>query len=123
MHAATDLLWSPVLRKFPNLQFALSEGGTGWIPYWLERIDYVYQQHRFWTHQDFGDQLPSQVARDHFTYCFISDRTGVVERDAIGDRQHHVGVRLPALRLELAELARSRWPSSSTACPTTRSTR
>ena len=60
------------------------EGGTGWIPYWLERIDYVYQQHRFWTHQDFGDTLPSQVARDHFTFCFISDRAGVEQRDAIG---------------------------------------
>ena len=84
MQAATDLLWSPVLRKFPNLQFALSEGGTGWIPYWLERIDYVYHQHRFWTGQDFGDTLPSQVARDHFSFCFISDRSGVDQRDAIG---------------------------------------
>jgi predicted TIM-barrel fold metal-dependent hydrolase len=81
---AADLLWSRVLRMYPNLKFALSEGGTGWIPYWLERIDYTYQQHRFWTHQDFGDQLPSQVARDHFTFCFISDRTGVEEREAIG---------------------------------------
>src|SRR5574341_1496201 len=72
MHAATDLVWSQVLRKFPKLQFALSEGGTGWVPYWLERIDYTYQQHRFGTGQDFGDQLPSQVARDHFSFCFIS---------------------------------------------------
>src|SRR4051794_1159700 len=84
MHAATDLLWSPVLRKFPNLQFALSEGGTGWLPYWFERVDYVYQQHRFWTGQDFGDRLPSQVARDHLSFCFISDRAGVEARDAIG---------------------------------------
>jgi predicted TIM-barrel fold metal-dependent hydrolase len=84
MSAATDLLWSNVLRKFPNLQFALSEGSIGWLPYWLERIDYVYQQHRFWTHQDFGDQLPSQVARDHFTFCFISDKAGVDQRHAIG---------------------------------------
>jgi predicted TIM-barrel fold metal-dependent hydrolase len=84
MQAATDLIWSPVLRKFPTLQFALSEGGTGWLPYWLERIDYVYQQHRFWTHQDFGDRLPSEVARDHFTFCFISDRTGVEDRYSIG---------------------------------------
>ena len=84
MSAATDLLWSNVLRKFPHLKFALSEGGIGWLPYWLERIDYVYQQHRFWTHQDFGDQLPSQVARDHFTFCFISDRAGVEARHAIG---------------------------------------
>ncbi len=84
MQAATDLLWSRVLREFPNLQFALSEGGTGWIPYWLERIDYTYQQHRFWTHQDFGDRLPSQVALDHFTFCFISDRAGVEDRHRIG---------------------------------------
>jgi predicted TIM-barrel fold metal-dependent hydrolase len=84
MSAATDLLWSNVLRKFPNLQFALSEGSIGWLPYWLERIDYVYQQHRFWTHQDFKDQLPSQVARNHFTFCFISDKAGVDQRHAIG---------------------------------------
>ena len=41
MEAATDLLWSQVLES-SNLKFALSEGGTGWLPYWLERIDYVY---------------------------------------------------------------------------------
>jgi predicted TIM-barrel fold metal-dependent hydrolase len=84
MHAATDLLWSQVLRKFPKLQFALSEGGTGWVPYWLERADYTYQQHHFWTHQDFGDQLPSQVALEHFSFCFISDRAGVEDRHRIG---------------------------------------
>ncbi|MBJ7260617.1 MAG: amidohydrolase [Actinobacteria bacterium] len=84
MNAATDLLWSPVLRKFPDLQFALSEGGTGWIPYWLERIDYVYHQHHFWTGQDFGDKLPSQVAAEHFNYCFISDRIGIQDRHDVG---------------------------------------
>ncbi|HEY1635745.1 MAG TPA: amidohydrolase family protein [Acidimicrobiales bacterium] len=84
MHAATDLLWSPVLRRFPNLHFALSEGGIGWLPYWLERIDYAYQQHRYWTHQDFGDQLPSQVAKDRFTFCFISDAAGLETRHLMG---------------------------------------
>jgi len=84
MQAATDLVWSPVLRKFPQLQFALSEGGTGWLPYWLERIDYVFEQHKYWTGQDFGDKLPSEVAREHFTFCFISDRVGVDERYKIG---------------------------------------
>jgi hypothetical protein len=44
----------------------------------------VYQQHRFWTHQDFGDKLPSQVAREHFTFCFISDAAGVEMRHRIG---------------------------------------
>jgi len=82
--AAADLLWSPVLRKFPTLKFALSEGGIGWIPYFLERVDYVYQHHRAWTHQDFGDKLPSQVFREHIVTCFIDDAFGVKNRYDVG---------------------------------------
>jgi len=66
------------------LQFALSEGGIGWLPYFLERIDYVYDRHRFWTGQDFGDKLPSQKMRENFTFCFIDDKAGVANRDLIG---------------------------------------
>ena len=67
----SELLWSPVLRKFPTVKFALAEGGIGWIPYWLERADYVYQRHSPWTLQDFGDQLPEpgvQVTRAHLLH-------------------------------------------------------
>src|SRR5947209_2116587 len=60
VQAAADLVWSPMLRKFPDLTFALSEGGIGWIPYFLERIDRVYKMHRAWTHQDLGGKLPSE---------------------------------------------------------------
>lgn len=80
VQAATDLVWSPVLRKFPSLRFALSEGGIGWIPYFLERIDYNYQKHRAWTHQDFGDRLPSEVFNEHVITCFIDDHFGVASR-------------------------------------------
>ena len=38
VQAAADLIWSPVLRKFPDLKVALSEGGIGWIPV-LPRAD------------------------------------------------------------------------------------
>jgi predicted TIM-barrel fold metal-dependent hydrolase len=82
--AAADLLWSPVLRKFPTIKFALSEGGIGWIPYFLERVDYVYQHHKAWTHQSFGDKLPSQVFREHIVTCFIDDAFGVANRHAVG---------------------------------------
>jgi predicted TIM-barrel fold metal-dependent hydrolase len=37
--AAADLLWRRVLKDFPDIRIALSEGGTGWIPYFLDRID------------------------------------------------------------------------------------
>jgi predicted TIM-barrel fold metal-dependent hydrolase len=81
---ASNLIWSPVLKRFPDIQFALSEGGIGWLPYFLERIDYVYERHRFWTHQQFGDMLPSQKARENFTFCFIDDKAGVANRRLIG---------------------------------------
>jgi predicted TIM-barrel fold metal-dependent hydrolase len=84
VQCAADLLFSPVLRKFPTLKFALSEGGIGWIPYFLERADYVYQHHRAWTGQDFGDKLPSQVFREHVVTCFIDDAVGVRIRDLVG---------------------------------------
>ena len=84
IQAATDILFSPTLRRFPDLRFALSEGGIGWIPYFLERVDYVYQRHSPWTHQDFGEKLPSQVFLEHFTLCFIDDQHGIDARHAIG---------------------------------------
>jgi predicted TIM-barrel fold metal-dependent hydrolase len=82
--AAADLLWSRVLKKFPLLRVALSEGGTGWVPYFLDRIDRTYEMHHAWTLQDFGGRLPSEVFREHFLTCFISDPVGVELRDRIG---------------------------------------
>jgi predicted TIM-barrel fold metal-dependent hydrolase len=80
VECAADLVWSPMLRKYDGLRIALSEGGIGWIPYFLERIDYVYQHHKAWTNQDFGDKLPSQVFNDHIITCFIDDAVGMEVR-------------------------------------------
>jgi len=82
--AAADLLFSRVLKRFPDIRIALSEGGTGWIPYFLERVDRVFDLHSTWTLQDFGGKLPSEVFREHFLTCFISDDLGVGLRDRIG---------------------------------------
>jgi len=84
LQCAADLMWSPVLRKFPDLRVALSEGGIGWIPYLLERLDWIYTRHHAWTGQDFGNQLPSDVFRDRIVTCFIDDPTGIVIRDRVG---------------------------------------
>ncbi|WP_293010371.1 amidohydrolase family protein [Mycobacterium sp.] len=82
--AAADLLWSRVVKDFPDLRFALSEGGTGWIPYFTDRIDRTYEMHHLWTGQDFGTKLPSEVFRERFLTCFISDPIGVKLRHEIG---------------------------------------
>jgi predicted TIM-barrel fold metal-dependent hydrolase len=82
--AAADLLWSRVIKKFPDIRFALSEGGTGWIPYFLDRVDRTYDMHHLWTGQDFGGKLPSEVFREHFLTCFISDPVCIQLRNLIG---------------------------------------
>jgi predicted TIM-barrel fold metal-dependent hydrolase len=82
--AAADLLWSRVFKKFPDIKFALSEGGIGWIPYFLDRLDRTYDMHHLWTGQDFGDRMPSDVFREHFLTCFIADPIGVKLRHDIG---------------------------------------
>ncbi|WP_261570547.1 amidohydrolase family protein [Frankia gtarii] len=82
--AVTDLVFSGIFKRIPNLQMALSEGGIGWLPYALERADYVYQHHHAWTFTDLGGRLPSQVFYDHIWTCFIDDPVGVKLRDQVG---------------------------------------
>ncbi|NDJ88042.1 amidohydrolase family protein, partial [Mycolicibacter kumamotonensis] len=84
VQAAADLLWSRPIKEYPDLKIALSEGGTGWIPYFLERADRTYDMHSVWTGQDFGGKLPSEIFREHFLTCFISDPVGVKLRHDIG---------------------------------------
>ncbi len=82
---ATELVFSDIFTKFPTLKIALSEGGIGWIPYFLERIDYVHDHHHHWTLHNFpGGKRPSDVFREHVLGCFIDDAAGVRNRDLIG---------------------------------------
>lgn len=82
---AVDIVLSGLLRKFPNLKFALSEGGIGWVPSFLDRLSrHVVNQS--WTHLD---QLPpgktiDEVWREHFLACFITDPTALNVRHRIG---------------------------------------
>ena len=83
VQCAADLVWSRVMTEFPDLRFALSEGGIGWIPYFLERIDYVYEHHHRWTGQDLGGRLPSELFNERFILCFIDDSFGLESRSHI----------------------------------------
>jgi hypothetical protein len=86
VQAAADILWSRVMTEFPDVRFALSEGGIGWIPYFLERVDYVYKHHRAWTGQDLP-MLPSELFRERFITCFIDDAAGLKNRHDVGIEQ------------------------------------
>ena len=39
MAACAALILGGVLERFPKLKFVFLESGTGWLPYWLDRMD------------------------------------------------------------------------------------
>jgi len=83
MYTTADLLFSPVFHKFPGLKVALSEGGIGWIPYMLERLDYTWERHKYYTGVN-QEVRPSDLFRRHIWGCFIDDEFGIANRHWIG---------------------------------------
>ena len=82
---AADLVWSPIFQKFKNVKVALAEGGVGWIPYFLERIDYTYEHHKAWTEPNLGGKLPSEIFRERIITCFIVDKFGLGSLGAMNE--------------------------------------
>jgi predicted TIM-barrel fold metal-dependent hydrolase len=80
---AADLLNSHLFERFPRLKVALSEGGIGWMPYFLEQADVRTRHHGPWTGASFGGRLPSEIFKEHVFGCFIEDRAGVNNRELL----------------------------------------
>jgi predicted TIM-barrel fold metal-dependent hydrolase len=82
---AADWLTLDALNRYPTMKLALSEGGIGWVPYFMERADFSHGQHYAWTHSDYKGLKPSEVFKRHFLNCFIDDAFGLKNLDAIGE--------------------------------------
>lgn len=80
---AADWLHLAALKRYPNLKIALSEGGIGWVPYLLERSEYVNERHGAWTRSNFGDLSPRELFNRHFHLCFIEDIFGMEVLDKL----------------------------------------
>lgn len=79
-----DMTFSQVLRTYPKLKVAVSEGYFGWVPFLMERSDYIYEMHKSWCFQDFADKVPSYYMKNNFLYCFTEDSVGVKIRNEVG---------------------------------------
>jgi predicted TIM-barrel fold metal-dependent hydrolase len=80
----SEWLWSEMVHEYPKLKIVLSEGGIGWLPYFLERAELVNKNHGPWMGHDWRGRTPTQVFRDQFVSCFIQDEAGVRDRELIG---------------------------------------
>src|SRR3546814_15557892 len=51
-NSAADWTFAKFWQRYPDLRMALSEGGIGWIPYFLERADFTHEHHREWRSEE-----------------------------------------------------------------------
>jgi len=82
MSALGDLIYSGAFNGLPNLRVALSEGGAGWGPYVLERLDYTWERSRYGGLEN--NERPSEVFAQHVWVCMIFDLYAIRNRDLIG---------------------------------------
>jgi predicted TIM-barrel fold metal-dependent hydrolase len=82
---AADWLHLEALLRYPDMKICLSEGGIGWIPYFMERANFSHWRHHTWTHSHLTGMKPSDVFKRHFMNCFIDDAFGLKNLDEVGE--------------------------------------
>ncbi len=85
--AAMEWIWSFVPVRFPRIKIALSEGGIGWVPMALDRLDYV-MDHSGGSPVDTPwpdrEMTPSDMLRRNFWFCMLDDPSTLGARERIG---------------------------------------
>ncbi len=127
MLTTADWVFSGLFERFSDLKLCLSEGGIGWIPYLLEKLDWTWDRQRAWASKGhvtldeavagMGDMAeaaeasawsfdtpPSEIFRKHIYGCFIDEQFGVDVIDYIGIDERDDRDRLPAHRLDVARI-------------------
>src|SRR5207253_618322 len=71
------LIFSGTLERNPKVKFVLAEGGIGWVPFLLERMDHEY--HNFYDGmKDYRPQrLPSEIYYDQVFLTFQEEKLGL----------------------------------------------
>jgi predicted TIM-barrel fold metal-dependent hydrolase len=83
--AAADWLWARIPTRYPEIRVAFSEGGIGWVPMLIDRVDYVLD-HSAVGSQGWDDPnlSPTDALRRNFWFCTIEIPSTMALRDHIG---------------------------------------
>jgi predicted TIM-barrel fold metal-dependent hydrolase len=68
---------SGVLERFPDLRIVLVEAGIGWIPYFLERLDTMVNNHGW-------DTFPEKAISEKPSHYWYRNMAATFEQDLIG---------------------------------------
>jgi predicted TIM-barrel fold metal-dependent hydrolase len=84
MFAAVDWLYSLIPVRFPDIRICLSEGGIGWVPALLDRLDHMLRYHEMYGTWTGIDLTPAEVMQRNFWFCAVEDPSAFALRDRIG---------------------------------------
>ncbi len=81
-----DMILNGVFERFPKLQVGGVEHELGWVPFFLSRIDYTYNERGFGRqgYRFNEDMLPSDYFHRNVFLGFQEDEMGIQMRDKIG---------------------------------------
>ncbi len=99
--ACAEWLWSGYAYKYPTLKIAMSEGGIGWVPMLLDRLENVVDRSGYGAGWDIR---PADLLRRNFWFCTIDDPSTIDLHDVIGDDHIMVEIDYPH--------GDSTWPNS-----------
>jgi predicted TIM-barrel fold metal-dependent hydrolase len=84
---AVDWVFSGLCSRFPDLKIVMSEGGIGWVPMVLDRLDHYFEVHRGTELMDAwdDDQLaPAEILQRNFWFCVLEETSVLPLMDRIG---------------------------------------
>ncbi len=100
----SDLLFSGMFRKFPQLKIVLVEANIGWIPTLLEQCDDMFYRYRFFTEASGKMGMPSEIFHRNFWATFLIDTVGM-------DLRHRLNTSHIMWSTDFPHTA-SNWPNS-----------
>jgi predicted TIM-barrel fold metal-dependent hydrolase len=84
MFAAVDWLYSRIPVRFPDIKIVLSEGGIGWVPGLVDRLNHMLSYHSMYGTWAGIDLTPAEVLLRNFYFCAVEDPSSFALRDVIG---------------------------------------
>ncbi|MCC7075931.1 MAG: amidohydrolase [Acidimicrobiia bacterium] len=103
--AAADWIWAGIPLRFPDLRITLAEGGIGWVPMLLDRLEYVVGHSGTPTGRWARAELtPAEALLRNFSFCTLDDPSTIALWERIGADRIMVETDYPH--------ADSTWPDS-----------
>ena len=85
--ALGDIIFSGVFERYPRLRIVSAEHEVGWLPFFVERMDYTYTQRATKGHRFAAGALPSDFVRENVWVQFCEDPSAAAVAQSVGSER------------------------------------